>query len=157
MQKKQNKTKNKLSFVSCGGGNSILFLFQNMVLKILIKQVTNQDILSLSLFFFFVIHSITGNSGGFSVEIFVERGRDILQKRLSKTYMLLYLNVNLKLIEKYTHTHTHTHICFICYNQHILYVHNIRLGFPGGSISKESDCNAGDMSSITGSRKPLEK
>ena len=58
--------------------------------------------------------------------------------------MFLYLTINLKLIEKYTHTHTY--IYFICYNI-------IILGFPGGSISKESDCNTGDMSSIPGFRK----
>ena len=31
------------------------------------------------------------------------------------------------------------------------------LGFPGGSVSKESACNAGDPGSIPGSGDPLEK
>ena len=30
-------------------------------------------------------------------------------------------------------------------------------GFPGGSDSKESTCNAGDLSSILGQEDPLEK
>ena len=34
---------------------------------------------------------------------------------------------------------------------------NIPLGFPGGSASKESACNAGDSGSIPGSGDPLEK
>ena len=31
------------------------------------------------------------------------------------------------------------------------------MGFPGGSVSKESACNAGDWGSIPGSEGPLEK
>ena len=39
----------------------------------------------------------------------------------------------------YTHTHTHTHIYICIYN------------FPGGSVGKESACNARDQSLIPGS------
>ena len=31
------------------------------------------------------------------------------------------------------------------------------MGFPGGSDSKESACNAGDLGSILGQEDPLEK
>ena len=31
------------------------------------------------------------------------------------------------------------------------------MGFPGGSDSKESSCNAGDLGSIPGGEDPLEK
>ena len=31
------------------------------------------------------------------------------------------------------------------------------MGFPGGSDSKESACNAGDLESISGQEDPLEK
>ena len=31
------------------------------------------------------------------------------------------------------------------------------MGFPGGSVSKESACNAGDLGSIPGLEDPLEK
>ena len=41
---------------------------------------------------------------------------------------------------------------------HIANIHIISsLGFPGGSDSKESACNAGDPGSIAGSEDPLEK
>ena len=36
---------------------------------------------------------------------------------------------------------------------YILYVYKCRLGFPGGSVGKESACNAGDPGSIPGFRK----
>jgi len=39
-------------------------------------------------------------------------------------------------IHTHTHTHTHTHIY---------------MGFPGGSVSKESACDEGDLGSIPGS------
>ena len=44
----------------------------------------------------------------------------------------------------HTHTHTHTHTS-------INYSHHPCGGFPGGSDSKESTCNAGDLDSIPGS------
>ena len=31
------------------------------------------------------------------------------------------------------------------------------MGFPGGSVSKESSCNAGDLALIPGWKDPLEK
>ena len=39
----------------------------------------------------------------------------------------------------------------------ILTRHNSELGFPGGSDSKESTCNAGDLGSILGWEDLLEK
>jgi len=39
----------------------------------------------------------------------------------------------------------------------ILTRHNSELGFPGGSDSKESSCNAGDLGSILGWEDPLEE
>ena len=45
----------------------------------------------------------------------------------------------------YIYIHTHTHI------------HTIYMGFPGGSDSKESACNAGDLDLIPGLRRPLEE
>ena len=33
----------------------------------------------------------------------------------------------------------------------------LHLGFPGGSVGKESTCNAGDLGSILGWEDPLEK
>ena len=33
----------------------------------------------------------------------------------------------------------------------------LHLGFPGGSVGKESTCNAGDLGSILGCEDPLEK
>ena len=33
----------------------------------------------------------------------------------------------------------------------------LHLGFPGGSVDKESTCNAGDLGSILGWEDPLEK
>ena len=33
----------------------------------------------------------------------------------------------------------------------------LHLGFPGGSVGKESTCNAGDLGSILGLEDPLEK
>ena len=45
-------------------------------------------------------------------------------------------------------------ILFFCMNYHNLF---ICLGFPGGSDSKASACNAGDQGSIPGSGRSLEK
>ena len=39
--------------------------------------------------------------------------------------MFLYLNVNLKLIEKYTHTHTHTHTYALYVIIYIFYMYII--------------------------------
>ena len=35
--------------------------------------------------------------------------------------------------------------------------HSLHLGFPGRSDGKESSCNAGDLGSISGSGRPLER
>ena len=55
--------------------------------------------------------------------------------------MIRLKKINIKLltiwnIYIYTHTHTHTHIY---------------MGFPGGSVSKESACDEADLGSIPGS------
>ena len=48
----------------------------------------------------------------------------------------------------YTHTHTHIYI----------YIYIYLWGFPGGSNSKESTSNAGDLGSVSGSgRSPGEE
>ena len=49
---------------------------------------------------------------------------------------------------KHTHTHTHTHI-----HTHTHARVRKEMGFPGSSDGKESTCNAGDLGSITGSRR----
>ena len=56
----------------------------------------------------------------------------------------------------YTHTHTHTHIYIHTYIYNT-YIFLLFSGFPGGSDGKESACNAGDLGSIPGSERSLEK
>ena len=55
--------------------------------------------------------------------------------------------------------HTATHLSSVPYllPDKIYSSHNPFLGFPGGSDSTESACNAGDLGSIPGLEDPLEK
>ena len=51
----------------------------------------------------------------------------------------------------YTHAHTHTHTCTHVYTHTHTHTHT---GFPGGSESIESACNAGDTWDMTFMRAP---
>ena len=48
------------------------------------------------------------------------------------------------------HTHTHTHMKPQTLNLYSVSIEREPLGFPGGLESKESTCNAGDSSSVSG-------
>ena len=42
-------------------------------------------------------------------------------------------------------------------SEQLTHTHKLCIGFPGGSDSKESACNAGDLGLIPGQEDPLEK
>ena len=68
----------------------------------------------------------------------------LYESMLTYTYVCICLYIHIWYIYIYIHIH-------------IVYIYHMCMGFPGGSDSKESDCNVGGLSAILSWEEPLEE